>query len=214
MNIFGNILDYIRFRTGHFSEFVFALPIALFVTLIYWIIRRIVHRKKLGAKFREVRRKARLNEIIRLSLVFWLAVLGNLTLTTITLGEYLLRLLAYGKNISPIYFSTGLMNLIPQIDDFAHILLNTALFVPIGLAVPFIMKKPRLWKTALAGFSMSLFIEVFQMFIGRESDITDVIANTLGMIFGHLVYLLIKKIFPKFAKKCSTSVNDFGKKLL
>lgn len=212
-----NIFNFIRDNTGPFAELIFTLPFAALETLVYWIIRRIVHNKRLGVKSKAIRKKAALNETIRLLLVFWLITLANMTLTTFCFGLHFFEFLATGKSVflkSTFIFRIGSMNLIPRIKDFSdlrHLAMNAALFVPLGAALPFILKKPGFWKTALVGFSLSLFIEIVQIFVSRESDINDVIANTLGAAFGYFVYFLIKKIFPRFSEKCSVSVNGFIK---
>ncbi|MBO5041218.1 MAG: VanZ family protein [Clostridia bacterium] len=72
---------------------------------------------------------------------------------------------------------------------------NTAMFVPLGIVWPSVFKKPNTHvKVMLAGFGVSLTIEVLQLpFFDRVSDIDDLILNTLGFFLGYLIYLGYKK---------------------
>lgn len=77
------------------------------------------------------------------------------------------------------------------------------MFMPIGLALPFVLKRPTFGHTVLVGFCFTFYIEYLQGFSGqRDGNIDDVICNTLGAIAGFLLYLLMKLIFPKFTAKC------------
>lgn len=69
---------------------------------------------------------------------------------------------------------------------------NIVMFIPIGFFIKL------LWycsnkKTILLGFLISLFIETSQLFIGRETDVDDLLLNTFGVIIGIALYKLIKK---------------------
>lgn len=85
---------------------------------------------------------------------------------------------------------------------------NVALFVPLGLALPFVCKKLSLLKATLIGFSISFLIEFLQCFIdNRDSGIDDLICNTLGTVISYLLYLLIKRLFPKFTEKGKETIK-------
>lgn len=78
---------------------------------------------------------------------------------------------------------------------------NLAVFVPIGFFPVLLFKKAN-WKHSLAvGFGMSLFIEVVQYFIMRNSAVDDVILNTAGAMCGYLVYVLLRCWCPNFIGK-------------
>lgn len=75
---------------------------------------------------------------------------------------------------------------------------NLAMFVPIGL-FPALLFRNATWKRSfLIGFGMSLFIEIVQYFIMRNSAVDDVILNTAGAMCGYGIYLILKKRFPRF----------------
>ena len=67
-----------------------------------------------------------------------------------------------------------------------NVLLNIALFVPLGFLLPLLWKPFRKWYAALgAGFGVSLLIELAQFFTGRGMcDVDDLFTNTLGAMLG------------------------------
>lgn len=69
--------------------------------------------------------------------------------------------------------------------------LNVLLFVPLGVALPLLWNSSRnCLKTVGAGFLLSLFIEISQLFNIRATDIDDLIMNTLGTLIGYILYAL------------------------
>lgn len=73
---------------------------------------------------------------------------------------------------------------------------NMFLFSPLGFFIPLLWKRwSSLKKIFFFGFSTTCIIEFIQYFIGRSSDIDDVILNTIGVLIGYLIFLLCKKIF-------------------
>lgn len=62
---------------------------------------------------------------------------------------------------------------------------NILLFVPLGFFLPWLWKSFRKFPyTLLFGMGLSLFIEVVQMFVGRATDINDLMMNTVGVLLG------------------------------
>lgn len=87
-------------------------------------------------------------------------------------------------------------------------LLNTVLFIPLGAALPIIRRKANFRTTTLVGFLLTYFIELrVQPFIGRNSSIDDIIANTFGTVIGYLLFMLLRKIFPKFIESCQQTIT-------
>lgn len=72
---------------------------------------------------------------------------------------------------------------------------NVLMFIPVGIIWPVCFPKLNsMGKTVLAGFALSLFIEVSQLlFYQRCSDVDDVLLNTCGVMIGALVYFGLKK---------------------
>lgn len=218
------MLDYIvfhylpflrRFPSG-IGEVIAGLPIAFAVCAVYWLIRRAWHKKRLGADFAETRRRCRLNESVRLLFVAWITMMYLLCLCegigwvkrwfsnplfllppyrayySFTRFNYVFSLLKWGFDRTFMY----------------DIMLNTALFVPLGLALPIMWKKADFRVTLLVGFTVTYVIELrIQPFIGRNSSIDDIIANTLGTVIGYILFMLLRKLFPKFIESSRLTVK-------
>ena len=73
-----------------------------------------------------------------------------------------------------------------------NIIGNVVVFVPYGVLFPIIFRKQEK-KTILFGFILSFTIEFCQLFMNRQSDIYDIIMNTVGVGLGYLIYILIKR---------------------
>lgn len=73
-----------------------------------------------------------------------------------------------------------------------EILLNILMLVPVGFLLPMLVDK----NTLLYGFLCCLSIEVFQLVTRRGYfEVDDLLHNTLGVVVGYLLYLLLKKLF-------------------
>lgn len=95
------------------------------------------------------------------------------------------------------------VNMIPVFGRASHAqyVPNILLFVPLGFFLPVLWEKYEKWSlTLLTGLLFSLAIELSQIFTYRATDIDDLIMNTLGTVAGYLIFLLIKKIFPKISR--------------
>ena len=104
------------------------------------------------------------------------------------------------RTISQYFFQTN-----ANVDDWGsvsilNILGNVFIFSPIGFFVPLIWDHLRSFrKILLVGLSVTCFIEVFQLFIGRSTDIDDVILNTIGVVIGYGIFPL-RKLFTRPSK--------------
>jgi len=82
-----------------------------------------------------------------------------------------------------------------------QMLLNLLLFVPLGIILRHLWKVG-VWLTTLIGFCISLFIELTQLtgnwFTApcqyRVADVSDVIINTAGALFGAAIALLVPRL--------------------
>ena len=93
--------------------------------------------------------------------------------------------------------SLTLVPFLPMVADFKNTILNIILFVPLGIMLPFLWKKYNTLKTTLIfGVMMSLTIELLQLFTYRATDINDLIANTLGTVFGYFLFRMISYLVP------------------
>ena len=77
---------------------------------------------------------------------------------------------------------------------------NIVLFIPFGFFIPLLWQKFRsIGAMLMISLCIPLFIEGTQYFIGRSSDIDDVLLNALAILFGYGVYLLV--YFMKIKQK-------------
>ena len=73
---------------------------------------------------------------------------------------------------------------------------NIIMFVPVGLFTGLLWRNPKWWKAFLAGLLSSTTIETVQLFIGRRTDVDDVILNTLGALLGYWLFCVLKHLNP------------------
>ncbi len=79
-----------------------------------------------------------------------------------------------------------------------EILANVALFVPVGLLLPFAWPRLRLWQVTLAGGLLSVVIETVQgLMPSRFPTLSDVIANTTGTFLGAVVATLLLALLSR-----------------
>ncbi len=78
-----------------------------------------------------------------------------------------------------------------------EILMNVAVFIPIGLLLGVIFSRLAWWKVVLLGSLISMFIEFSQFaFMRGFAETNDVIHNTLGCLIGYIIYkVLLKRLF-------------------
>lgn len=69
---------------------------------------------------------------------------------------------------------------------------NIALFVPWALLAVLAIGSRRWWWILAAGAAFSMTIEIIQIFSARISDPRDFVANTLGVVIGVAIGLLIR----------------------
>lgn len=88
--------------------------------------------------------------------------------------------------------------------EWLNVLLNIAMFVPLGVLLPLLVRKARKWYVMLpAGFLTSLAIEVIQYVSYRGLfDVDDLFTNTLGAMIGFWLVMVILTIREKKWKGC------------
>jgi len=79
-------------------------------------------------------------------------------------------------------------------DWISNIFGNVLLFIPIGLLIPFMIKRNHKGLiTLVIGFFMTLNIEVIQHFFGLGVfDVDDILLNILGVALGYVLYKAMK----------------------
>lgn len=102
--------------------------------------------------------------------------------------------------MSPFYF------IVDRYDGWlVNVIGNIAMFIPVGIVWPICFEKlDDIKKTVLAGFGLTLFIELSQMFCdGRHTDVDDLILNTTGVFIGAVIIFAIRKKRSKDMSKIS-----------
>lgn len=193
-----------------FEDELWALAIAVPIAVIFWIVRRVRLKRRSGGKFKEICRKTRLNEIIRSLLITWIIAVVILTIVPghLYFWGYHFSLtdeLHYYLRLPPQWYPVPDLSQI-SIKNYIlieDVILNIIMFAPLGLALPFVLKRPNIGKAALIGLICTFTIEFLQGFIAdRVGCLTDLFTNTLGTVVGYILYLIMKLIFPKFTERC------------
>ena len=82
-------------------------------------------------------------------------------------------------------------------DMLNHMLLNVAMFIPMGILFPMVCPETlSRWRyIAGIGFMSSVAIESTQLVLRLgQCDIDDIIANTLGAVCGYMLYLAYRRL--------------------
>ncbi len=92
-----------------------------------------------------------------------------------------------GINLIPFYYERETSY------HIVEVMLNVIIFIPLGIYYKLMDYSFK--KSVIYGFVYSLILEVSQFILKIGiTDITDIITNTLGVIFGYGIYLLLFKI--------------------
>lgn len=197
-----------------YDNHIQALPIIILILLIYSITRR----KKLKAEycnnFNQIKKKILLNEAARLIFLAWCMEIICCTLFPTRffdcLWSFQLEYIRFFDNTPSWQFvPTVIANKeILKSEKMLYMLIcdaivNILMFIPLGVLLPILWRKVTLLKTTFIGFACTVFIEIIQGFLNRNSNIDDVITNTVGAVLGYVLYLVIRKIFPKFIERIS-----------
>lgn len=129
-------------------------------------------------------------------------------------------LLSRGSNwmtgrIMPLFYSYRDAWVDYSATSWRNIILNICMFVPLGFLLPLGQKRLRTaWKTYLAGFLTTLFIELAQLILQRgifEWD--DLMDNTIGAMIGYGFYALFAAFVSLFRKDKQDRESEESKKI-
>ena len=178
---------------GYIAEMIPYLLIALPIILICRIIYNKMRRHKKPHVYHEIG--------VVIFLLFMTALFSQTILTFLYTGPVVTRPFS---NVNFIPFRVFLDNYyaITELNFWQPFIINflgnICIFIPIGFMIPLLWGSfNRLWKVALIGFGISLFIEITQLPQARSSDIDDLWLNTLGSLLGYGVYFIMRNVFPK-----------------
>jgi len=96
------------------------------------------------------------------------------------------------SNYKPFFVIKSLLKSNSFLDCTYNIIGNIMLFIPLGLILPLKFKRiNKFGKAVFVGFIFSVFIELTQLLMPyRQTDIDDIILNTLGTGLGYGIYKL------------------------
>lgn len=86
---------------------------------------------------------------------------------------------------------------------------NIIAFMPFGTFLPIYYERCRkMWYTVLYSFELSLVVEILQLVFKVGSlDVDDLILNTIGGLFGFLIYELVKQFIRKTTERKSMMIK-------
>ncbi len=86
-----------------------------------------------------------------------------------------------------------------SVKNWLNVLLNVAMFIPLGVLLPLVSTKLRKWYISIGmALGLSLVIELIQLWRGTGvCDVDDLFANTLGAVIGYASVVLIISIARK-----------------
>ena len=101
--------------------------------------------------------------------------------------------------------------------DIKTSLLNILMMMPFGFGLPFISSF-RMKKVVLAGFYLSIVIELLQFITGflanttfRVADINDIIFNTLGVAIGYVLFVVFIRICRRLFSSWNFPIMEYIK---
>ncbi len=180
-----------------FDFLVRMLPGILPAAILYFCLLPI-RRKKLAMR---VLTSSRPREVL---LLLFLLFCGGLAVLTLTPRWFhWLSILTGELTQIPPFFQLGNFNLTlfrtfsPDPTSMLILLGNIIMFIPLGFFPILLWQKCSIPKTALIGFLSVLFIECWQLLIGRTFDIDDFLLNLIGVSFGCLLCRALQNMIPK-----------------
>ena len=95
-----------------------------------------------------------------------------------------------------------------SVKNWANVLLNVAMFCPLGFLLPLLDKRFRKWYlTVPVGFGTSLAIELFQLAMGRGiCDVDDLFCNALGAAMGYFAVMTVLSLFHEKRKRAKPAL--------
>lgn len=196
MNVLMSVLDSLLHASPIAFHAADMLPGVLLAVALFFCLRPIRKRALQGKGLYS----SSLREAVLL--LFWMFCGGLAVLTLTPRWFSWLVALRYGLPWRP-FFRTGTVNLVPLrtfVYDLPYVILgNVVMLLPFGFCTTLLWRRFRWWKALLTGLCVSGLIELWQYFIGRSSDIDDLLLNSFGALCGFWLALVFRRILPKIA---------------
>ena len=165
-----------------------------------------VYAALLPARRRKLIRSGQVSPVLReAALLVFVLFCGGLALLTLTPRWFhWLELLRGGQAGHPPYFTPGNAVFTPfhsfALDEWSLLIFlgNVVMFLPIGFFPSLLFSRFTGKKALATGLCTTLFIELSQLFIGRSFDVDDLMLNTLGVLLGHWLCVLLRRLAPQF----------------
>jgi glycopeptide antibiotics resistance protein len=130
--------------------------------------------------------------------IFIIFIIGLASITvfpkssaTLSNGKHVTNLIPF-KVFKETYINTFKYHIMSSLTVFIG---NIVMFMPFGFFPALLWKGFSLKKTFLLGCASSLFIELCQLLLPRNTDVDDLWLNTLGAVLGYSLYKLLEKRF-------------------
>lgn len=196
---------------GEIASYLIQMALPALLGALLWAATRPWRRRRLAQKGRRAGpyREGTL-------LLFFMFLVGLLALTLTPAGFWDAVLAGRrpqlpppfqgGVNLVPLRRSWQLLRYYVRNDLWAAVWVNfpgnIVMFMPVGFFAGLLSDKPRWWKGTLLTAGLSLFIELFQLFVSRGTDIDDLILNTLGGLLGYWAFRAVRHVFTDVVTKC------------
>ena len=168
-----------------------ALALTLFLLLRPWRKTRLRKRGLVSGRMREIALE-----------LFWLYC-GGLAALLLMPDWYDFEWILFYPTVQVPFFRLGSVNLVPfqTWEDPLVFLGNLLVLIPFGFFAALLWRGST-WRRALVlGFVVSLFVECWQLLVGRAFDIDDLLLNTIGAMLGYGLWRLLRRACPGVAKK-------------
>lgn len=151
-------------------------------------------------------KSSRSREVVFLLFLLFCGGLAVLTLTP--RWFHLPSILAGELTPIPAFFQLGNFNLTffntiyPVPAPRVILIGNIVMFIPLGFVPVLLWKKCSIPKAILIGFLSVLFIECWQLLIGRTFDVDDFLLNLIGIAIGALLCRILQRLIPTVKQTC------------
>ena len=144
--------------------------------------------------------------------LFWMYCGGMAAVTLFPGPGWLLDVLR-GADHVPLFDLGGLdrrVSLLPfsDLDSGFNLAGNIVMFLPFGFFAALLWRGFNGKRAAALGLMITVCIECWQLFVGRATDVDDIILNTLGVFCGYWLWRLLKRCSPKFQKRFHVIENQ------